>query len=149
MTERPDEPVVREREPAPEPERPEGDYYEPQPAPEGVQERHRYYEPEQPVREVGRPERGYYAPPPEPTRTSPLALASVGTGIAAWVFIPVIGAIAAVITGFLAKDEIRRSGGRLTGNGLATAGLVLGWVQIGGIIILAIVAAATAGAIFL
>lgn len=78
---------------------------------------------------------GYRPPAPEPTRTSPLAIASLATGIAAWLVIPVIGAIAAVVTGFLAQNEIRESRGRLTGSALATAGLVLGWVQLGLIIV--------------
>jgi hypothetical protein len=39
-----------------------------------------------------------------------------------------VGSLAAVVTGHLAKKEIKRSNGRITGNGLATAGLVLGYL---------------------
>jgi len=60
-----------------------------------------------------------------------MATVSLITGIASWVVLPLIGAIIAVITGHMAKKEIRESGGTLTGDGLATAGLVLGYVQIG------------------
>jgi hypothetical protein len=74
-------------------------------------------------------------PPPRRTRTSSLAIASLATGIAAWFIIPLAGAITAVVTGFLAQDEIRRGGGRVSGSALATAGLVLGWLQIGLIIL--------------
>jgi hypothetical protein len=64
-------------------------------------------------------------------QTSNLALVSLIAGIASWVIAPFLGAIIAVITGHMAKNEIRRSAGLLTGDGLATAGLVLGYVQIG------------------
>ena len=91
-------------------------------------------------------EQAYRPPPPEP-RTSPLAIASLATGIAAWFILPLVGAIAAVVTGFLAQNEIRNSGGQLTGSALATAGLVLGWLQIGLIILGVIVAVFAVGAV--
>ena len=75
--------------------------------------------------------------PPEP-RTSALALASLATGISAYFLFPIAGAIAAIVTGFLAQNEIRASNGRLAGSAFATAGLVLGWVQIGLIVVVAI-----------
>ncbi len=85
-------------------------------------------------------------PPPHPPETSALALASLATGISAWFLFPVAGAIAAIVTGFLAQNEIRASGGRLTGTAFATAGLVLGWLQIGlivlGVILVVIFASA-------
>lgn len=87
-------------------------------------------------------------PPCQPPETSALALASLATGIAAWFIFPVAGAIAAIVTGFLAQNEIRASGGRLTGTAFATAGLVLGWLQIGliilGVILFVIFASAAA-----
>ena len=63
--------------------------------------------------------------------TSGAATVSLIFGILAYVFLPLIGAIVAVIAGHMARNEIRASGGRLGGNGLATAGLVLGYIQIG------------------
>lgn len=48
-------------------------------------------------------------------------------GIAGWTFFPVIGGVVAVITGHLARDEIRKSQGRLGGDSMATAGLILGY----------------------
>jgi hypothetical protein len=63
-------------------------------------------------------------------RTSTMAIVSLILGALSWVMIPGVGAIAAVITGHLAKKEIRESGGWLTGDGLATGGLVLGYVQL-------------------
>jgi len=73
-------------------------------------------------------------PAPAPSqigsRTSGLAILSLIAGITAWTILPIIGALIAVITGHSAKGQIRRSTGRLTGDGLATAGQVLGYLQI-------------------
>jgi len=64
------------------------------------------------------------------TQASTLATISVITGIATWFILPVIGALVAVITGHMAKREIPANTGRITGDGLATAGLVLGYLQL-------------------
>jgi hypothetical protein len=66
-------------------------------------------------------------PPPE---NSTLSIVSLVSGLLGWFLLPFIGAIAAIITGHMAKAEIRDSMGSLGGDGLATAGLVLGYVQI-------------------
>lgn len=71
-------------------------------------------------------------------RDSGLAIASLVCGIAAWIIVPFIGAIAAVILGHLAKKEIRESGGTVGGDGMALAGLLMGYIQIG-LIILAVI----------
>jgi hypothetical protein len=55
---------------------------------------------------------------------------SLISGIAGWLVLPVIGPIIAVITGHIAKGEIRRGMGQITGDGLATFGLILGYAQI-------------------
>lgn len=47
-------------------------------------------------------------------------------GILSFVFCPVVGAIAAIITGGRAKKAVDRSGGAKTGRGLATAGQIIG-----------------------
>jgi hypothetical protein len=70
----------------------------------------------------------YQSPAPPPN--SNLAIVSLVAGIACWVILPVIAAIAAVICGHMAKNEIRSSGGRLSGDGFATAGLILGYVNL-------------------
>jgi hypothetical protein len=74
-----------------------------------------------------------YNPSPVPvTRTSITAIISLITGIAGVVqILPVIGPIAAIITGHIAKKEIKNSGGMVTGNGMATAGLIMGYVTLG------------------
>lgn len=71
-------------------------------------------------------------------KTSVLAIVSLVTGILG---IPCCGCfvfgVAAAITGYLAKKEIRESGGAKTGGGLAQAGFVLGIVGIAlGIVVL-------------
>lgn len=71
-------------------------------------------------------------PPPMPStyiQTSSLAILSLVTGIASWFILPVVGAVIAVITGYMAKNEIRSSNGQLTGDGLATTGIVLGFLH--------------------
>lgn len=67
-------------------------------------------------------------PPVKPNST--LALASLILGIGGWTFIPFLGSIGAIITGHMAKTEIKKSMGGLGGDGMATAGLVLGYAGI-------------------
>jgi len=67
----------------------------------------------------------------QPVRTSGAAIASLVFGIVSWVFLPFIGALVAVICGHVARGEIRRQPpGTLDGDGLAIAGLVLGYIQL-------------------
>ncbi|MGY6517342.1 MAG: DUF4190 domain-containing protein [Lysobacteraceae bacterium] len=64
-------------------------------------------------------------------RTNTVAVVSLVFGILAWTLLPFIGSIVAVITGHMARAEIRRlPPGAEQGDGLALAGLVLGWVQL-------------------
>ena len=72
--------------------------------------------------------------PPTP-ENSTLAIVSLVSGIVTWILLPFIGAIVAIITGHMAKAEIRNAMGELGGDGFATAGLVLGYLQIVGIMI--------------
>ncbi|TBV71390.1 DUF4190 domain-containing protein [Pseudoxanthomonas winnipegensis] len=62
--------------------------------------------------------------------TSSLAVVSLVFGILGWSLLPTIGALVAVITGHMARAEIRRSQGALDGDGMAVAGLVLGWLHL-------------------
>lgn len=64
------------------------------------------------------------------TQTSNLAITSLVAGILGWVLIPFFGGIVAIYYGHKAKGEIRESEGALTGNVLATIGLVLGYSSI-------------------
>jgi hypothetical protein len=74
----------------------------------------------------------YYTPsiPPAGPRTSTMAIISLIGGIAGWTILPFLGAIAAIICGHIAKSEIKKSAGMVSGNGMATAGLILGYVSI-------------------
>ena len=69
-----------------------------------------------------------YAPQVIPN--SPLAITSLVSGILAWVVVPFIAAIIAIVTGHMARGEIRRAGGRLSGDGMAIIGMVLGYAQL-------------------
>jgi hypothetical protein len=75
------------------------------------------------------------------TETNGFAVASLVLGIvwAMW-----IGSILALVFGYIAKNQIDRSGGRQTGRGMAVAGIVLGWV--GAAFLLAMIALMIAGA---
>ena len=60
-------------------------------------------------------------------KTSTLAIVSLVAGILGWSLLPWLGSLGAIITGHMARSEIRRSAGAIDGNGYAIAGLVLGW----------------------
>ncbi len=66
-----------------------------------------------------------------PIRTSTLAVVSLVFGILCWIGLPFIGALVAVICGHAARGEIRRApAGMVEGDGMALAGLILGWVHL-------------------
>jgi hypothetical protein len=56
-----------------------------------------------------------------------MAIISLIAGITGFSVFPLIGSIVAVVTGHMAKKEIRESNGMIGGDGLATFGLVLGY----------------------
>ena len=58
------------------------------------------------------------------------ALLSMIAGILGWTLLPFLGSVAAIILGHMARAEIRRSAGQQVGDGLAVAGLVLGWLSV-------------------
>jgi hypothetical protein len=63
-------------------------------------------------------------------KTSTLAIVSLIAGILGWTLLPFLGSIGAIITGHMARGEIRRSNGSLDGDGMAIFGLVLGWLSV-------------------
>ena len=64
-------------------------------------------------------------------RTSTTAVLSLVFGILSWCVLPLVGAIVAIVTGHVARGEIRRAPpGTLEGDGMAVAGLVLGWTNL-------------------
>ena len=68
---------------------------------------------------------------PAGASTSTMAVVSLVAGILGLSLLPFVGSIVAVITGPIAKRDIAASGGAQSGEGLATAGAILGWVGIG------------------
>jgi hypothetical protein len=84
-------------------------------------------------------------------KDSGTAIASLICGIAAYLIVPFFGALAAIILGHVAVSQINASNGMVKGKGMATAGLVLGYVQIGltilGIVLLVALAPAI-GSVF-
>ncbi len=65
------------------------------------------------------------------SKTSFWAILSLISGIANYVGLPFFGALGAIIMGYVARDEIKKSQGQIEGERLANAGLVLGWIGIG------------------
>lgn len=73
---------------------------------------------------------------PSGARTSGMAVASLVLGIL-WLYW--IGSILALIFGYLAKKEIDKDRIHITGRGMAVAGIVLGWIGVGLLILTIIV----------
>lgn len=71
---------------------------------------------------------GYSQTPPP---NSNMALISLIAGILGLTFVPTLGSIVALITGYMARKEINESGGMVGGGGMATAGIVLGFIGLG------------------
>ncbi len=63
-------------------------------------------------------------------KTVGTAIASLVLGILGMIFGPLCS-IPAVVCGHIAKSKIKRTGEQLDGGGLALAGLILGYIQIG------------------
>ena len=76
--------------------------------------------------------------PDRPTCST--ATVSLIFGVLSWCILPVIGALIAIVTGHMARSEIKRSQGALDGDGLAVAGMVLGYVHLALIVLLVIAA---------
>jgi hypothetical protein len=136
---------------------PPGGYTPPPPPPGG-------YTPPPPPPGYGAPQGGYGAPqggygapppgygPPMPGGVPPnnqKALWAMILGIVALVCCGVFAGIPALILGNQAKREIAASGGMQGGEGMAKAGVILGWVSIGlsivGVLFYAVVVVAANG----
>lgn len=62
---------------------------------------------------------------------STLAIVSLVSALLGFTFVPVIGGIVALVTGYMARIETRSVPPTASGDGLATAGIILGWIQVG------------------
>ena len=69
-----------------------------------------------------------YTTVPTGPKNSTLAIISLIGGITGFTILPMLGSIVAIITGHMAQSEIKKSGGMLTGKGMAIAGLIMGYV---------------------
>lgn len=63
--------------------------------------------------------------------SSTLAIVSLVSALLGFTFVPVIGGIVALITGYMARNETRSIPPKASGDGMATAGIIMGWVQLG------------------
>lgn len=92
------------------------------------------------------PPPGWYAPGTStyaaPTKTNGFAVTAMVLGLV-WVYW--IGSILALVFGYIALRQIKRSEGRQTGRGMAIAGVVLGWVGVALLVLVIIVALADSG----
>jgi Domain of unknown function (DUF4190)/zinc-ribbon domain len=90
---------------------------------------------------AGRPEpppplpRPAYRPAPAKAAasvpTSGLAIASLVMGIGGLTILPLVGSILAIVFGYMARRDIRQRPGELAGDGIALAGIVMGWIAVG------------------
>jgi hypothetical protein len=67
-------------------------------------------------------------------QTSTLAVVSLVAGILGWTLLPFLGSLVAIVTGHMARKEIRQNA-ELDGDAMAIIGLVLGWVAVIGTIL--------------
>lgn len=74
---------------------------------------------------------GFAATGPQPPKNNGFAVAALVLGI-----IPCFCGILGIIFGFIAKNQIKNSDGTQTGDGMATAGIILGFAWIALYIIL-------------
>ena len=80
-----------------------------------------------------------------PPRRSGKALASVICGVLGLFLVPLVLPVAAIVLGVMARREIERGRGRVTGIGMALAGIMLGVTGVA--IAAAIVALAITGSL--
>lgn len=66
-------------------------------------------------------------------RTNGFSIASMVLGIL-WLYW--VGSILALVFGYIARRQIRQAQGQQSGDGMAIAGIVLGWIGIGVLLLL-------------
>jgi hypothetical protein len=93
-----------------------------------------------------------YSQPPPPAAplsrpTNSLAIVSLVAGIASYFVVPIIGAVIAIVTGHMARAQIRRTGEE--GKGLALIGLILGYAHLALAVLVGAILLLVVGGIFL
>lgn len=91
---------------------------------------------QQPANQYPAQQQSYYAQPASVTSNN--AIASLVFGIVSMFICPGLAAPVAILLGYSAKREIKASNGRVSGQGMASAGIILGYISIT-IVILAII----------
>ena len=71
--------------------------------------------------------------------TDGMCIASLVMGVGAFLVCPLVFAVLAVIFGYLGRRNVEESRGSLEGEGLALAGIILGWINIAIILLFVIV----------
>lgn len=83
----------------------------------------------------------YYGPAAaQPSRMEGLAVASLIIAIASFFICPFIGSAVAIILGYIARDRIKAAAGRLEGDNLAHAGIIVGFVVLATHLVFSIIA---------
>lgn len=62
--------------------------------------------------------------------TNGMAIGSLIASVLGLTLFPTIGSIIGLILGYMARNQIRDSRGTMTGEGLATAGIIMGWIGV-------------------
>jgi len=70
-----------------------------------------------------------------PLPTSTAALVSLIAGILGFVMLPVVASVVAIFAGYAARKETRAVPPTASGDGMATAGIVMGYIQIGLVVV--------------
>ncbi len=63
--------------------------------------------------------------------TSGLAVGSLVMSILSWLLLPILGSIIGLVLGYAARKETRAAPPTAGGDGLATAGIIISWINIG------------------
>ena len=77
-------------------------------------------------------------------QSSGKAWPALGCGVLGIIILPLVCSVLALVLGYAARREIAASGGRLTGDGPALAGIVLGWL---GVVLTVVFAALAIGGV--
>lgn len=85
-------------------------------------------EPPPPPSTAPRPPR---PPLPPSVPTSGMAVASLVLGIGGLTVLPLLGSILGIIFGYMARRDIRQRPDEVSGEGLALAGIIMGWIAVG------------------
>ncbi|MBW3595165.1 MAG: DUF3105 domain-containing protein [Actinobacteria bacterium] len=74
------------------------------------------------------PQYGGQVPPVQ--KTNGMAIAALVSGLLGLTMCPVVGSVLALIFGYVGRGQIKRSHGSEGGDGMAIAGIVLGWIGV-------------------